>query len=118
MTPEEREARLRAARRMQDDIYEGIGATDRPPVDGRGAARRGEEEPGIARRAAGIASSALQGRENARRQARDMTEEGTRPLRDLLASRAADPPAMDYDEDDSQVMGKPRKAGKKPPGGY
>jgi hypothetical protein len=101
MTPQEREARLRAARRMQDDIYRGIGATDRPAVDG------GSERPGAARSAA-------------RDMGRSLTERGTQPLRDLLAQpddRTARMAAMDADEDDSQVMGKP-KSGMKPKGGY
>jgi len=101
MTPQEREARLRAARRMQDDIYRGIGATDRPDVDG------GSERPGAARSAA-------------RDMGRSLTERGTQPLRDLLAQpddRTARMAAMDADEDDSQVMGKP-KSGMKPKGGY
>ena len=104
MTPQEREARLRAARRMQDDIYQGIGATDRPDVDappGRPGRMRGE----------------------ARDSATSMTRAGTQPLRDLLAQpddRTARMAARDadYDEDDSQVMSKPRKSGMKPKGGY
>lgn len=104
MTPQEREARLRAARRLQDDIYQGIGATDRPDVDGRGP------------------TSAAGGRvrDAARDSATSMTRAGTRPLRDLLAQpddRTARMAAMDADEDDSQVMGKP-KSGMKPKGGY
>ena len=104
MTPQEREARLRAARRMQDDIYQGIGATDRPEVDGRGP------------------TSAAGGRvrDAARDSATSMTRAGTQPLRDLLAQpddRTARMAAMDADEDDSQVMGKP-KSGMKPKGGY
>ena len=69
MTPQEREARLRAARRLQDDIYQGIGATDRPDVDGRGP------------------TSAAGGRmrDEARDSATSMTRAGTQPLRDLLA---------------------------------
>lgn len=98
MTPQEREARLRAARRMQDDIYQGIGATDRPDVDGRGP------------------TSAAGGRvrDEARDSATSMTRAGTQPLRDLLAQpddRTARMAAMDADEDDSQVMGKPSKQG-------
>lgn len=107
MTPQEREARLRAARRMQDDIYQGIGATDRPDVDGRGP------------------TSAAGGRvrDAARDSATSMTRAGTQPLRDLLAQpddRTARMAARDadYDEDDSQVMSKPRKSGMKPKGGY
>lgn len=89
MTPQEREARLRAARRLQDDIYQGIGATDRPDVDGRGP------------------TSAARG---------SMTRAGTQPLRDLLAQpddRTARMAARDadYDEDDSQMMSKPSKMG-------
>lgn len=104
MTPQEREARLRAARRLQDDIYQGIGATDRPDVDGRGP------------------TSAARGRvrDAARDSATSMTRAGTQPLRDLLAQpddRTARMAAMDADEDDSQVMGKP-KSGMKPKGGY
>ena len=104
MTPQEREARLRAARRLQDDIYQGIGATDRPDVDGRGP------------------TSAAGGRvrDAARDSATSMTRAGTQPLRDLLAQpddRTARMAAMDDDEDDSQVMGKP-KSGMKPKGGY
>lgn len=106
MTPQEREARLRAARRMQDDIYQGIGATDRPEVDGRG----GESRAGRLR-------------DDARVSARGMTRAGTQPLRDLLAQpddRTARMAARDadYDEDDSQMMSKPRKSGMKPKGGY
>ncbi len=98
MTPQEREARLRAARRMQDDIYQGIGATDRPDVDGRGP------------------TSAAGGRvrDKARDSATSMTRAGTQPLRDLLAQpddRTARMAARDADEDDSQVMGKPGKMG-------
>ena len=100
MTPQEREARLRAARRLQDDIYQGIGATDRPDVDGRGP------------------TSAAGGRmrDEARDSATSMTRAGTQPLRDLLAQpddRTARMAARDadYDEDDSQVMGKPGKMG-------
>ena len=100
MTPQEREARLRAARRLQDDIYQGIGATDRPDVDGRGP------------------TSAAGGRvrDAARDSATSMTRAGTQPLRDLLAQpddRTARMAARDadYDEDDSQVMGKPSKMG-------
>ena len=98
MTPQEREARLRAARRLQDDIYQGIGATDRPDVDGRGP------------------TSAAGGRmrDEARDSATSMTRAGTQPLRDLLAQpddRTARMAAMDADEDDSQVMGKPGKMG-------
>jgi hypothetical protein len=85
MTPQEREARLRAARRMQDDIYQGIGATDRPDVDGRGAER------------------ASRARSDARESATSMTRAGTQPLRDLLARDASD-----ADEDDSAVMSKPK----------
>jgi hypothetical protein len=48
---------------MQDDIYRGIGATDRPDVDG------GEADP----------------RAEARRMATDLTRGGTQPLRDELA---------------------------------
>ena len=104
MTPQEREARLRAARRLQDDIYQGIGATDRPDVDGRGP------------------TSAAGGRvrDAARDSATSMTRAGAQPLRDLLAQpddRTARMAAMDADEDDSQVMGKP-KSGMKPKGGY
>ena len=99
MTPQEREARLRAARRLQDDIYQGIGATDRPDVDGRGP------------------TSAAGGRmrDEARDSATSMTRAGTQPLRDLLAQpdRTAQMAAResDYDEDDSQVMSKPGKMG-------
>ena len=100
MTPQEREARLRAARRLQDDIYQGIGATDRPDVDGRGP------------------TSAAGGRmrDEARDSATSMTRAGTQPLRDLLAQpddRTARMAARDadYDEDDSQVMSKPGKMG-------
>ena len=98
MTPQEREARLRAARRLQDDIYQGIGATDRPDVDGRGP------------------TSAAGGRvrDEARDSATSMTRAGTQPLRDLLAQpddRTARMAARDADEDDSQVMGKPGKMG-------
>ena len=104
MTPQEREARLRAARRLQDDIYQGIGATDRPDVDGRGP------------------TSAARGRmrDEARDSATSMTRAGTQPLRDLLAQpddRTARMAAMAAAEDDSQVMGKP-KSGMKPKGGY
>ena len=89
MTPQEREARLRAARRLQDDIYQGIGATDRPDVDGRGP------------------TSAAGGRvrDAARDSATSMTRAGTQPLRDLLAQpddRTARMAAMDDDEDDSR----------------
>ena len=102
MTPQEREARLRAARRMQDDIYRGIGATDRPDVD---------RPP----------TSAAGGR--VRDEAASMTRAGTQPLRDLLAQpddRTAQMAQadMDYDDDDSQMMGKSRKSGMKPKGGY
>jgi len=106
MTPQEREARLRAARRLQDDIYQGIGATDRPDVDGRGP------------------TSAARGRmrDEARDSATSMTRAGTQPLRDLLAQpddRTAQMAARDVtDDDDSQVMSKPRKSGMKPKGGY
>ena len=98
MTPQEREARLRAARRLQDDIYQGIGATDRPDVDGRGP------------------TSAAGGRvrDAARDSATSMTRAGTQPLRDLLAQpddRTARMAARDADEDDSQVMSKPGKMG-------
>ena len=88
---------------MQDDIYQGIGATDRPDVDGRG----GESRAGRLR-------------DDARVSARGMTRAGAQPLRDLLAQpddRTARMAAMDADEDDSQVMGKP-KSGMKPKGGY
>jgi len=52
-----------------------------------------------------------------------MTRAGTQPLRDLLAQpddRTARMAARDadYDEDDSQMMSKPRKSGMKPKGGY
>ena len=80
---------------MQDDIYRGIGATDRPDVDGS------SERPSAARSAA-------------RDMGRSLTERGTQPLRDLLAQpddRTARMAAMDADEDDSQVMGKPSKMG-------
>ena len=97
MTPQEREARLRAARRMQDDIYQGIGATDRPDVDGRGP------------------TSAAGGRvrDAARDSATSMTRAGTQPLRDLLAQpdRTAQMAASDADDDDSQMMSKPSKMG-------
>ena len=98
MTPQEREARLRAARRLQDDIYQGIGATDRPDVDGRGP------------------TSAARGRmrDEARDSATSMTRAGTQPLRDLLAQpddRTARMAARDADDDDSQMMSKPRKGG-------
>ena len=69
MTPQEREARLRAARRMQDDIYQGIGATDRPDVDGR----------------APTSAAGGRMRDEARDSATSMTRAGTQPLRDLLA---------------------------------
>jgi hypothetical protein len=103
MTPEqEREARLRAVRMMQDDIYRGIGATDRPDVDGRGSER------GMGMRA------------DARTMARDLTRGGTQPLRDELERDAGDDMS---DEDDSEVMerakmGMGRKMGMKPKGGY
>ena len=100
MTPQEREARLRAARRMQDDIYRGIGATDRPDVDGRPP----------------TSAAGGRARDEARDSATSMTRAGTQPLRDLLAQpddRTARMAARDadYDEDDSQVMGKPGKMG-------
>ena len=126
MTPQEREARLRAARRLQDDIYQGIGATDRPDVDGRGP------------------TSAAGGRvrDAARDSATSMTRAGTQPLRDLLAQpddRTARMAARDadYDEDDSrrgriteEIRGRrmtgdmpederdSMRRGKKPKGGY
>jgi hypothetical protein len=61
-------------------------------------------------------------RDEARDSATSMTRAGTQPLRDLLAQpddRTARMAARDadYDEDDSQVMGKP-KSGMKPKGGY
>ena len=58
----QQEAALRAARMMQDDIYRGIGATDRPDVDG------GDADP----------------RAEARALATDLTRGGTQPLRDEL----------------------------------
>ena len=107
MTPQEREARLRAARRMQDDIYQGIGATDRPDVDDRPVSGYDRNDGPDGGRAA------------TRRYAESLTRGGTQPLRDLLAQpdRTAQMAASDADEDDSQVMGKP-KSGMKPKGGY
>ena len=94
MTPEqEREARLRAVRMMQDDIYRGIGATDRPEVDGR--SRR---------------SDADRMRADAGAMARDLTRGGTQPLRDELARD-------DMEDEDSVVMSR-AKSGMKPKGGY
>jgi len=126
MTPQEREARLRAARRMQDDIYQGIGATDRPDVDGRGGRDEAEGPSRLRRGVSGIGDGlrarASQARDNARDSATSMTRAGTQPLRDLLetdsgvSGRMAQR-EMDADEDDSQVMMR-AKASKKPKGGY
>ena len=58
----QQEAALRAARMMQDDIYRGIGATDRPDVDDVEADPRAE----------------------ARALAADLARGGTQPLRDEL----------------------------------
>ncbi len=101
MTPQEREARLRAARRMQDDIYQGIGATDRPDVDDRPVSGYDRNDGPDGGRAA------------TRRYAESLTRGGTQPLRDLLAQpdRTAQMAASDADDDDSQMMGKPSKQG-------
>jgi hypothetical protein len=59
----QQEAALRAARRMQDEIYQGIGATDRPDVD---------------------AEPSMDARASARDMGRDLATGGTQPLRDEL----------------------------------
>lgn len=108
----QQEAALRAARMMQDEIYRGIGATDRPDV----------EEPD---------DMGDDPRAEARDMATSMTRGGTQPLRDELARDGGRTSAtarmaardMDYDEDDSAMMsrgkmGMGRKDGMKPKGGY
>ena len=122
MTPQEREARLRAARRLQDDIYQGIGATDRPDVDDRPVSGYDRNDGPDGGRAA------------TRRYAESLTRGGTQPLRDELARDSSATARMaqrdmDADEDDSQMMSRAkmdddnpfapwRKVGKKPKGGY
>lgn len=72
----QQEAALRAARMMQDEIYRGIGATDRPDVE--------PDDMGDDPRA------------EARDMATSLTRGGTQPLRDELA--------RGMDEEDSQTM--------------
>lgn len=72
MTPAQREARMRAVRRMQDDIYEGIGGNR---LYGSGG------EDGVEREPPSRSSASAQARDVAR----SMTREGTQPLRDALA---------------------------------
>ena len=101
---------------MQDEIYRGIGATDRPDV----------EEPD---------DMGDDMRSDARDMATRMTRGGTQPRRDELArdvdrhsvhrqSITGDPRDYDdVDEDDSAMMsrgkmGMGRKDGMKPKGGY
>lgn len=90
----QQEAALRAARMMQDEIYRGIGATDRPDVD------EPDDDMGDDMRS------------DARDMATSLTRGGTQPLRDELARDTGD-----MDEDDSAMMSK-RKMGMKPRGGY
>lgn len=95
----QQEAALRAARMMQDDIYRGIGATDRPSVDG------GEADP----------------RAEARRMATDLTRGGTQPLRDEMARDGGHTSAtarmavrdMGEEDEDSAMMSR-AKMGMKP----
>lgn len=53
MTPAQREARLRAVRRMQDDIYEGIGAERRYGPGGEDGVERPRASADDMRRDAG-----------------------------------------------------------------
>ena len=77
-TPEQ-EARLRAVRRMQDDVYEGIGASRQYGPGGEEGVER-ESDP----------------RADARAAARRMTMAGTEPLRELRG-------------DDDDMMAKKRR---------
>jgi hypothetical protein len=72
-TPEQ-EARLRAVRRMQDDVYEGIGADRQYGPGGEEGVER-ESDP----------------RSDARQMARSMTMAGTAPLRRLRGEDEGDP---------------------------
>ena len=69
-TPEQ-EARLRAVRRMQDDVYEGIGANRQYGPGGEEGVER-ESDP----------------RSDARQMARSMTMAATKPLRELRGDDA------------------------------
>ena len=75
MTPAEREARLRAVRRMQDDIYQGIGGERQYGPDGEDGvpAERPSREREMSR---------------ARDLGRQYASAATEPLRDLQASES------------------------------